>query len=97
MVNTGSWDGSWVVPGIALQAHPSPPTTPGTPPPTTAADVIHAPTAVLYGGVNMAVGLISVGQLSLDSRFSRSRGMTEVYNLVEIDIINNHSVIPGTD
>ena len=82
--------------GIApLQAHPVP-TYPGyTPPPTTAADVIHAPTAVLYGGVNSAVGLRSVGQLSLSARFSGSKGMTEVYNLVEIDRITNHLGIPG--
>ena len=45
----------------------------------------------------MVVGLISVGQLSLDDCFSGSRVMTEVYNLVEIDRIINHSPIPGTE
>ena len=44
----------------------------------------------------VAVGLISVHQLSLDDRFSGSQGITEVYNLVEVGRINNHSSIPGT-
>ena len=47
-------------------------------------------------GVNMAVGLISVGQLSLSAEISVFRTMTEVYNLVGIDIELNHFVIPGT-
>ena len=46
---------------------------------------------------NMAVGLISVDQLTLDSRFSGSLGMTEVYNLRYIGRINNHSFIPGKE
>ena len=45
----------------------------------------------------MAVGLISVGQLSLDEHFSDIRGMTEVYNLLRIGRTNNHYVIPGID
>ena len=43
----------------------------------------------------MVVGLISVRQLSLDPQISGFQGMTEVYNLLEIDRINNHLYIPG--
>ena len=43
--------------------------------------------------VNSAVGLRSVGQLTLGAQISGFRGMTEVYNLVEIGRINNHFVI----
>ena len=39
---------------------------------------------------NLAVGLISVGQLSLDTHISGFGTMTEVYNLVRIGRINNH-------
>ena len=46
--------------------------------------------------VKEAVGLKSVAQLSLDDRFSGFLGITEVYNLVEISRIINHSFIPGT-
>ena len=51
-----------MVPGLGtgIAPLPDPPAThyPGyTPPPTTAADVIHAPTAGTYGRVNMVVGL----------------------------------------
>ena len=46
------------------------------------------------GGVNMAVGLRSVGQLSLDAHISGLRGMTEVYNVINIGRINNHFTIP---
>ena len=48
-------------------------------------------------GVNMVVGLRSVGQLSLGAQISGSRGMTEGYNLVEIGRINNHFPISGKD
>ena len=41
----------------------------------------------------MVVGLISVGQVSLDAEISGSRVMTEVYNLIKIGRINNHSFI----
>ena len=44
---------------------------------------------------NMAVGLISVAQLSLLAHFSGSGTMTEVYNLLRIGRINNHLHIPG--
>ena len=43
----------------------------------------------------MAVGLRSVAQLTLDAQISESKGMTEVYNLVEIDNPDDHYVIPG--
>ena len=45
----------------------------------------------------MVVGLISVGQLSLSAEISGFSGMTEVYNLVEIDRSSNHSFIPGNE
>ena len=48
-------------------------------------------------GYNMAVGLISVGQLTLEGHFSGSRGITEVYNVVKAGNANDHNVIPGTD
>ena len=40
--------------------------------------------------LNMAVGLISVRQLSLCAQISGSGELTEVYNLVGIGRINNH-------
>ena len=45
----------------------------------------------------MAVGLISVHQLTLGTHFSGFQGMTEVYNLLRIGIFNNHSFIPGNN
>ena len=45
----------------------------------------------------MVVGLKSVAQLTLVAHFSGFLGITEVYNLLRIRRINNHSVIPGTD
>ena len=81
-----------VVPGIAPPGPPSPPTTPGTPCPT---DVIHAPTAAARALRNMVVGLISVAQLTCRALFSGFRGITEVYNLVNVGRIINHSLIPG--
>ena len=67
--------------GIALpRTHPVPPT-PGTPPlPAPAATVAYS----VYSGLLMAVGLISVAQLSLYGHFSEIRTITEVYNLLEI-------------
>ena len=73
ILNMGPWDGPWWVPGIAPLQHPPGPHYPGyTLPPTTAADVIHAPTAAADGGVNMVVGLKSVAQLSLSVQISGS-------------------------
>ena len=71
-----------VVHGIAPPGYPSPPPPRVHPSPTTAADVIHAPTAGSAARVNSAVGLKSVDQLSLGPHFSDIKGMTEVYNLV---------------
>ena len=45
----------------------------------------------------MAVGLISVGQLSLSAQIWGFRGMTEVYNLVIAGNPNDHLSILGTD
>ena len=80
--------------GIAPSRPSRPPTTPGTPPP--------APPHVyisVHGSAeqNSVVGLISVGQLSLVDHFSGLLGITEVYNLLRIDRIINHSCIPGNE
>ena len=48
-------------------------------------------------GTNLAVGLISVGQLSLSTHFSGFLEFTEVYNLLRIDNPNDHYDIPGFD
>ena len=45
----------------------------------------------------MAVGLISVDQVSLSVQISEIRGMTEVYNVNITGRINNHYDIPGKD
>ena len=87
--------------GIALPGtHPASPspTTPGTPSPyRTPEHQVRYGGAVTYGGVNSAVGLKSVGQLSLSVQISGFHKMTEVYNLVEIRRINNHFHIPGNE
>ena len=82
----------------------SPPGIPQSPPPW-----VHLPstmpvvlmTSVLPRGhvpeVNSAVGLKSVGQLSLCARFSRFQGITEGYNLVYIGNPNDHKYIPGLE
>ena len=101
MVKYGSWDGSWRVPGIAPPStHPVP--TQSAPPrvhPRTGMLVATSavPVPAVYSGRNSVVGLKSVGQLTLDARISGFGTMTEVYNLVKIGRINNHSSIPGTD
>ena len=85
------WVGRRVVP---LPAHP-----PTSPPrvhpslPRTHADTLPGYTR----GLKVVVGLKSVGQLSLVAHISDIGTMTEVYNLVEIGRIINHSVIPGTE
>ena len=61
--------------GIALPATHPVRTTPGTPPLPARLD--HAADTAPRG-TNMAVGLISVAQLSLDVHFSVFQGMTEV-------------------
>ena len=52
---------------------------------------------VLAARKNMAVGLISVDQLSLCGHFSGFLGMTEVYNLSLVGRINNHFLILGNE
>ena len=91
MTKYGSWEGAWVGTGIApLPATPVR-TTPGTPPLDAGPACTHGYTgAGGYHGLNMAVGLKSVAQLTLSVHFSRFRGMTEVYNLMRIGRINNH-------
>ena len=54
-----------------------------------------APPRTRHGVVNMVVGLISVGQLSLCPEISRFQGITEGYNLLKIGRIINHLGIPG--
>ena len=51
----------------------------------------------VYSVLNMAVGLKSVAQLTLYVHFSWFRGITEVYNLLNVEDPNDHFVIPGTD
>ena len=45
----------------------------------------------------MAVGLISVQQLTLVVHFSDIRGITELYNLAVAGNPNDQNVIPGND
>ena len=80
--------------GIALPAHPGHPTIPGTPPPTMSVLAVAVPWSQEY---KVAVGLISVGQLSLSVHFSGFQGITEVYNLSDTGNPNDHKCIPGTD
>ena len=78
----GPWDGHWVVPGIAPPGPPHIPI-PGytLPMPALASRRVAAPWHAKY----MAVGLISVGQLTLRALFLDLRTITEVYNLVRIE------------
>ena len=96
MTKYGYLEGGWVVPGIVpLPAHPGIPT-PGTPPPHPPLQGPYVTAAAGHAGRrNSAVGLISVGQLSLYVHISRFRGMTEVYNLSKIGRIINHLFIAG--
>ena len=71
-------------------SHPPGYTTPGTPP-------SWAYCSAGAARLNSAVGLISVRQVSLSAQISDIRGMTESYNLVRIDRITNHFVIPGNN
>ena len=48
-------------------------------------------------GLNSAVGLRSVEQLSLSAQISGSKGITEVYNLATAGIPDDHKCIPGFD
>ena len=81
-------------PVVPLPTHPSS-RTPGTPPP--APQLVPVQLSAVFLRLKYAVGLYSVGQLSLSVRFSRFLGMTEVYNLAVAGIINNHKYIPGNE
>ena len=80
--------------GIApLRTHPAP-THPGTPPlPLPAATVAYS----VYSGQECGVGLKSVAQLTLDTQISDIRTITEVYNLANAGIPNDHLFIAGND
>ena len=84
------------VPGIAPSRYPPgthPATTPGTP--TTVPGMATGACSGSAARRNSVVGLISVAQLTLSHEISGSQGMTEVYNLLRIDRIINHSFIVG--
>ena len=89
---------AWWVPGIALPSthpgtHPVP--HPGYTSDSTARPA--GPVPVVSGRSNYAVGLKSVAQLSLSTRFSGFQGITEVYNLVTAGNPDDHSFIPGNE
>ena len=86
-----------VVPGIAPPSHPQP-HHPGytSPPHPGARYTVYSAPAAVYSGCKMVVGLKSVDQVSLSAEISGFQTITEVYNLVEIGRISNHSFIPGT-
>ena len=87
--------GGWRVgTGIALLPTHPPYPTPGTPSPSTG--ILHHADGHVPAS-NMAVGLISVGQLTLEALFSVFRGITEVYNLATVGRINNHFLISGNE
>ena len=69
--------------------------TPGTPSPGTQQHGEQLPGTSWT--LNSAVGLKSVDQLPLSTRFSGFQGITEVYNLATAGIPNDHSYIPGFD
>ena len=94
MTNSGVREGAGWVPGIAPPSHPHIPYPGYTPPLPTCRYGYTLPGH--NGQVNMVVGLISVGQLTLWPVFSVFWTMTEVYNLSKIDRIINHFLIPGT-
>ena len=86
--------------GTRYSTPPGPPAIPHPGYTPAAEDVQTRMSALPHGhvpGVNMTVGPISVGQLSLSVHISVFLRFTEVYNLVEIDRINNHSLIPGNE
>ena len=71
----------------------TPPDPPGYPTPGTPSRYHPDLTASWYGSaprLNSAVGLNTVGQLSLSTHFSGFIGMTEVYNLAVAGILINH-------
>ena len=91
----GPGTGGWVYRYSPLPTHPHP-HHPGYTPPGTIPKVYMLPAAaVVYRGLNIAVGLKSVAQLTLRTHISGFQGMTEVYNLLYVGRINNHFLIPG--
>ena len=80
---------------LPVPTQPPLPTTPGTPPPATRCTAVHA--RGQSGRVNMAVGLISVEQLSLEAQISDISLMTEVYNVAEAGNPDDHNVIAGNE
>ena len=97
-VKYGSWEWSWVVPGIVpLQAHPvSPPRVHPSPTPHAASALYRCRTGQCPR-LNKAVGLKSVDQLTLSTEISGFRGITEVYNLSVAGNPNDHFLIPGKE
>ena len=97
----GPWDGPGWVPVLALPGtHPAThrPHYPGyTPPLPRRVPRVRCTWDCSARGLNSAVGLKSVAQLTLSVLFSGFRGMTEVYNLVTVDNPNDHFVIPGNE
>ena len=97
MTKYGSRDGVLVVPGIA-PSRTHPPALPRVHLPATPTGSARLGT-LPHGHVrelNIVVGLISVDQLSLYGQISETGTMTELYNLLRIGRINNHSAFPGT-
>ena len=81
-VKYGVRGGAWVVPGIAPPGTTRPHHPGYTPPhPDSQYRYRRHRRTGQYRGVNMAVGLRSVDQLTLRREISDIRGMTEVYNL----------------
>ena len=98
MSKYGYWEGTGIAHPGTHPVYPSRP--PQSSPPRVHPSRSRCPTLGTHGPaaeVKQAVGLKSVVQLTLDGRFSRFRGITEVYNLVEIGRNNNHSFIPGNE
>ena len=78
----GPWERRRVVPRYSPPGPPLDLPTPGTPSPTVLASQRRA---AVYGRVNEVVGLKSVAQLTSEALFSDLRGITEVYNLPEVE------------
>ena len=82
MTKYGSREVSWWGTDIAPPGPPQVPYPGYTPPPTPGARyTVYSAPAGSAGQTNMAVGLKSVGQLTLYDQISGFKGMTEVYNL----------------
>ena len=78
----------------------SPPDPPGYPTPGT--PLRHCPsyttgTRAVPARLKEAVGLRSVGQLTLSARISGFQGITEGYNLPNTGNPNDHKSIPGNE